>query len=111
MAVTLTNTGITFSDSTSMSTAASSTGTLSSLQYTAYQSGTFSGYQTQPTSDTFDAGNYIGLYPGFSRGDNGRLIVGVTYYRTSATYLGNDGRATDAGTVYWRTVYRTIAGL
>jgi hypothetical protein len=116
MAVTLNSTGITFSNGQTLATNAP-TGTLSGIQYTAYQTQNFAGFQNYTTSDTFTANDFIGFYPGFSRNTNSQLIVGITYYRSAnlnnAPGIPNNdaNRAVDGATMNWRTVYRTVNGL
>jgi hypothetical protein len=116
MAVTLNSTGITFSNGQTLATS-TPTGTITGIQYTAYQSGNFYGYQNEPGGDTQTTGDYLGIYPGYSRVANAHLIVGATYYRSSSyDSRANDGRGQggapqDTGVMNWRTMYRTINGL
>jgi hypothetical protein len=121
MPVTLNSTGITFSNGQTLATS-SPVGTITGLQYTAYQTASVGGANAWPTSDTFTTGIVVSFYPGYAYNVSTQIIVGSTYYRTtiinnSPGYPADSGNGTPTGSypdgavAFWRTVYRTVNGV
>lgn len=126
MAVTLTSTGITFSDASSQNTAATAGSTVSNIQYAAYvNSSPNQGPQAVPTSASFlQAGGVVGGQDFDTRtGVNftinqinmsNQMVVGHQYYRVGnllrnpGNVFGQDGGTDTGGYIRARTVYRTI---
>jgi hypothetical protein len=104
MAVTLTSTGVTFSNGTNQNSAGS---VLSGLQYTGYSAVNLMGYQGYTTSVTdsffYNSDNMTNVPPSANA-----VMCGFQAYRSGNAQIGNDGTQ-DAGTIQRRIVYRTVS--
>ena len=103
MAVTLTSTGVTFSDGTNQNSAGS---ILGGLQYTSYSSISLGGYQGYSTSVT-DAFFYTSNNMASPNSSNS-VICGFQAYRSGNTQVGNDSTQ-DGGIIQRRMVYRSVS--
>ena len=118
MAVTLTSTGITFSDATSQNTAATSGTVLGNVQYGGYD-GSFRGGMSEPTGATsglvlssgFGGTFYTGGRATYQTVANelsgNQVFCGMQYYRTGNVNTGSD-TIQDTGLLSQRPMYRNI---
>ena len=119
MAVTLTSTGITFSNGTSQNTAATSGTVLGNIQYGGYD-GSFRGSTGDPTGATsglflvsgFGTTNYTGGRATYQTVANelsaNTVWCGMQYYKTGNINIGSDA-VQDTGLINQRPIYRNIS--